>query len=129
MSTDESTKNDKVANLEREGDVAADYLEELLDIADLDGDIDMDVEGGRVRARRRASSWRAPTGMTGNMILAPRPAISSAAGWARASTRAVVGGLPVQRKARRAACGDGKYSKRFNFSLKWTAQYFGERLA
>ena len=33
--------------LEREGDIAADYLEELLDIADLDGDIDMDVEGDR----------------------------------------------------------------------------------
>ena len=33
--------------LEREGDVAADYLEELLDIADLDGDLDMDVEGDR----------------------------------------------------------------------------------
>jgi spoIIIJ-associated protein len=33
--------------LEREGDVAADYLEGLLDIADLDGDIDIDVEGNR----------------------------------------------------------------------------------
>ena len=33
--------------LEREGDIAADYLEGLLDIADLDGDIDMDVEGDR----------------------------------------------------------------------------------
>jgi spoIIIJ-associated protein len=33
--------------LEREGDIAADYLEELLDIADLDGDLDMDVEGDR----------------------------------------------------------------------------------
>jgi len=33
--------------LEREGDVAADYLEGLLDIADVDGDIDMDVEGER----------------------------------------------------------------------------------
>ncbi|HVA60839.1 MAG TPA: R3H domain-containing nucleic acid-binding protein [Mycobacteriales bacterium] len=33
--------------LEREGDAAADYLEGLLDIADLDGDIDMDVEGER----------------------------------------------------------------------------------
>ena len=30
-----------------EGDIAADYLEELLDIADLDGDLDMDVEGDR----------------------------------------------------------------------------------
>ena len=33
--------------LENEGDIAADFLEELLDIADLDGDIDMDVEGDR----------------------------------------------------------------------------------
>ncbi len=33
--------------LEEEGDVAADYLEELLDIADLDGDIDIDIENGR----------------------------------------------------------------------------------
>ena len=33
--------------LEQEGDIAADYLEELLDIADLDGDLDMDVEGER----------------------------------------------------------------------------------
>jgi spoIIIJ-associated protein len=33
--------------LEQEGEIAADYLEELLDIADLDGDLDMDVEGDR----------------------------------------------------------------------------------
>jgi spoIIIJ-associated protein len=33
--------------LEQEGDAAADYLEGLLDIADLDGDIDIDVEGNR----------------------------------------------------------------------------------
>jgi spoIIIJ-associated protein len=33
--------------LEAESDIAADYLEELLDIADLDGDIDMDVDGDR----------------------------------------------------------------------------------
>ncbi len=32
-----------VARLEEEGDIAADYLEALLDIADLDGDIDIDV--------------------------------------------------------------------------------------
>jgi spoIIIJ-associated protein len=35
------------ARLVQEGDIAADYLEGLLDIADLDGDIDMDVEGDR----------------------------------------------------------------------------------
>lgn len=33
--------------LEEEGDIAADYLEELLDIADIDGDIDIDVKEGR----------------------------------------------------------------------------------
>jgi spoIIIJ-associated protein len=37
----------KAQRLEREGDIAADYLESILDIADLDGDIDMDVEGDR----------------------------------------------------------------------------------
>lgn len=36
-----------IAKLEEEGDIAADYLEALLDIADLDGDIDIDVENDR----------------------------------------------------------------------------------
>jgi len=36
-----------LSRLEQEGEIAADYLEGLLDIADLDGDIDMDVEGER----------------------------------------------------------------------------------
>lgn len=31
----------------REGDVAADYLERLLDLLDYDGDLDIDVEAGR----------------------------------------------------------------------------------
>lgn len=47
---EESTTEERlsgVALLEREGDAAADYLEGLLDIADLDGDIDIDVEGNR----------------------------------------------------------------------------------
>ena len=35
------------ALLEREGEVAADFLETLLDIADLDGDIDLDIDGDR----------------------------------------------------------------------------------
>ncbi|PRY67972.1 spoIIIJ-associated protein [Glaciihabitans tibetensis] len=35
------------SQLEEEGDIAADYIEELLDIADLDGDIDIDARGGR----------------------------------------------------------------------------------
>ena len=35
------------SQLEEEGDIAADYIEELLDISDLDGDIDIDARGGR----------------------------------------------------------------------------------
>ncbi len=33
--------------LEKEGDIAADYIEEFLDICDLDGDIDIDARNGR----------------------------------------------------------------------------------
>jgi spoIIIJ-associated protein len=36
-----------VTSLEEEGDIAADYLEGLLDIADLDGDIEISVENER----------------------------------------------------------------------------------
>jgi spoIIIJ-associated protein len=36
-----------VPDLEQESEIAADYIEGLLDVADLDGDIDMDVEGDR----------------------------------------------------------------------------------
>lgn len=36
-----------IAQLEAEGDIAADYIEELLDICDLDGDIDIDARNGR----------------------------------------------------------------------------------
>ena len=35
--------------LEVEGDIAADYLEEFLDIYDMDGDIDIDVRQGRCK--------------------------------------------------------------------------------
>ena len=45
--TDEPAAPTLAQRLEREGEVAADYLEDLLDIADLDGDIEMDVEGER----------------------------------------------------------------------------------
>ncbi|WP_054952898.1 Jag family protein [Flaviflexus massiliensis] len=36
-----------VKKLDAEGDIAADYLEEMLDIADLDGDIDITIEADR----------------------------------------------------------------------------------
>ncbi len=49
MSTEEKSDEKKslVAQLEEEGDIAADYLEGLLDIADLDGDIEITVENDR----------------------------------------------------------------------------------
>jgi spoIIIJ-associated protein len=54
VETQEETEETEVAEpkssakeLEEEGEVAADYLEELLDIFDLDGDINIDVRQGR----------------------------------------------------------------------------------
>lgn len=44
---DVPSREPETTRLEEEGEIAADYLEELLDIADLDGDIDLDVEHGR----------------------------------------------------------------------------------
>jgi spoIIIJ-associated protein len=46
VSTADATEVDLQA-LEQEGEIAADYIEGLLDIGDFDGDIDMDVEGDR----------------------------------------------------------------------------------
>jgi spoIIIJ-associated protein len=43
----DDTHEVSLADLEQEGEIAADYIEGLLDVADLDGDIDMDVEGDR----------------------------------------------------------------------------------
>ena len=45
--TQAETAEVDVQALEEEGEIAADYIEGLLDIADYDGDIDMDVEGER----------------------------------------------------------------------------------
>ncbi|CAO5193211.1 spoIIIJ-associated protein [Frankia sp. AiPs1] len=42
-----STQERRIADLEQEGEVAADYIEGLLDIIDMDGDLDLDVESGR----------------------------------------------------------------------------------
>ena len=44
---DTGTGDDHLDELEAEGDAAADYLEELMDIVDLDGDIDIFVENDR----------------------------------------------------------------------------------
>lgn len=49
--SDAARDADVLTRLEQEGEIAADYLEGLLDITDLDGDIDMDVEGDRCTHR------------------------------------------------------------------------------
>ncbi|MEV0633221.1 protein jag [Nonomuraea wenchangensis] len=52
-----------LAALEQEGEIAADYVEGLLDIADIDGDIDMDVEGDRALV--------SVVGLKGNELVGP----------------------------------------------------------
>lgn len=50
MTTSDQITSDSAATveeLESEGDIAADYLEGLLDIADIDGDLALDVRAGR----------------------------------------------------------------------------------
>src|SRR5258708_16342894 len=68
-----------IADLELEGEVAADYIEGLLDVADLDGDIDMDVEGDRavvslhvhvdVRSEEHTSELQSPDHLVCRLLL------------------------------------------------------------
>ncbi|WP_100814597.1 Jag family protein [Microbacterium lacus] len=61
-----------LAHLEQEGDVAADYIEELLDIADIDGDIELDVRAGRAYV-----SVEAPAGGTTLSVLSDPETVRS----------------------------------------------------
>ena len=64
----EAPATDRTSLLEQEGDIAADYLEELLDIADLDGDIDMDVEGDRAAVSIVGGNLSQLVGRTGEVL-------------------------------------------------------------
>ncbi|MCZ2401726.1 RNA-binding protein [Paenarthrobacter sp. Z7-10] len=61
-----------VSRLDEEGDVAADYLEELLDIADVDGDIDIEVRNGRtyisIVSDEESSGLKALIGRDGEVL-------------------------------------------------------------
>jgi spoIIIJ-associated protein len=59
---------DLLEDLENQGDIAADYLEELLDIADLDGDLDMDVEGDRASVSIVGGDVRLLVGRNGEVL-------------------------------------------------------------
>jgi spoIIIJ-associated protein len=63
-----SARPSKVQRLEHEGDIAADYLEELLDIADLDGDLDMDVEGDRASVQIDGADLSQLVGRNGEVL-------------------------------------------------------------
>ncbi len=52
----QQSASDRIRRLEEEGDIAADYLEELMDIADFDGDIDIDVDGDRASVEIRGAA-------------------------------------------------------------------------
>lgn len=54
--------------LVREGDIAADYLERLLDIIDYDGDIDLDVENGRAIVAIVGSDLQPLVGRNGDTL-------------------------------------------------------------
>jgi spoIIIJ-associated protein len=54
--------------LVREGDIAADYLERLLDIVDYDGDIDLDVENDRAVVAIVGSDLQALVGGRGETL-------------------------------------------------------------
>lgn len=57
-----------VSHLEEEGEIAADYLEGLLDIADLDGDIDMDVENDRAAVSIAGGNLSVLVGREGEVL-------------------------------------------------------------
>jgi spoIIIJ-associated protein len=66
--TPERAAAPRVVDLDAEGDIAADYLEELLDIADLDGDIDMDVEADRASVSIVGTGLDALVGPNGEVL-------------------------------------------------------------
>ncbi|MGO1183161.1 MAG: protein jag [Micrococcaceae bacterium] len=46
--TAEDVEETTSTSVDEESDLAADYIEELLDIADIDGDIDIEIRNGRI---------------------------------------------------------------------------------
>ena len=75
---------DAADRLEREGDVAADYLEKLLDVADLDGDIDVDIDGDRAAvAVVDSEEGRVPRRRSDEMVKCSRLSGAAPTGCAR----------------------------------------------
>ncbi len=96
------------ADLELEGEIAADYIEGLLDVADLDGDIDMDVEGDRAVVSVVGATLDELVGRRGEVLEAlqelTRLAVHQHTG-ARTRMMLDVGGYRQRRRAELAEAG------------------------
>ena len=97
-----------LSSLEEEGEIAADYIEGLLDIADLDGDIDMDVEGDRAVVSVVGATLDELVGDDGEVLEAlqelTRLAVHRRTG-ARARLMLDVGGFRARRRSELADLG------------------------
>jgi spoIIIJ-associated protein len=88
--------------LVQEGDVAGDYLERLLDILDVDGDIDLDVEGDRASVAVVGGELKTLIGPDGATLEAlqelTRLAVAQSTG-TRSRLMLDIGGFRAQRRA------------------------------
>jgi spoIIIJ-associated protein len=98
-----------LADLEQEGEIAADYIEGLLDVADLDGDIDMDVEGDRALVSVVGATLDELVGSRGEVLEAlqelTRLAVHRQTG-ARTRIMLDVGGYRLRRRSELAETGN-----------------------
>jgi spoIIIJ-associated protein len=98
----------RLADLELEGEIAADYIEGLLDVADLDGDIDMDVEGDRATVSVVGATLEELVGSQGEVLEAlqelTRLAVHRQTG-SRTRIMIDVGGYRLRRRAELAQAG------------------------
>ena len=105
---DEDEDEEDLSSLEEEGEIAADYIEGLLDIADLDGDIDMDVEGDRAVVSVVGATLDELVGDDGEVLEAlqelTRLAVHRKTG-SRARLMLDVGGFRAKRRADLAELG------------------------
>jgi spoIIIJ-associated protein len=105
---EEDDDEEDLSTLEEEGEIAADYIEGLLDIADLDGDIDMDVEGDRAIVSVVGATLDELVGDDGEVLEAlqelTRLAVHRRTG-SRARLMLDVGGFRAQRRADLAELG------------------------
>jgi len=99
---DDDSGEPDLAGLELEGEIAADYIEGLLDVADLDGDIDMDVEGDRAVVSVVGATLDELVGSRGEVLDAlqelTRLAVHRQTG-ARTRLMLDIGGYRAQRRA------------------------------